>query len=59
MTTKTGQIAPVSGQWRVVGTSYEITLSRGDRVPPYERRAVTYILVDRTRVQRYQGRYLR
>ena len=48
---RTGQVAPVSGQYRVVGYAYEITLSRGDRVPPYMGRAVTFVLVDRTKHQ--------
>jgi hypothetical protein len=47
--TKTGQIAPQSGQYRPAGTKLEITLSRGDRVPPYSRKAKTFILVDRTK----------
>lgn len=49
ITVRTGQVAPVSGQYRVIGTSYEITLSKGDRVPPYNGRAATFILVDETR----------
>lgn len=45
----TGQVAPVSGQYRVLGTAYEITLSRGERVPPYRGRAALFELVDRTK----------
>ncbi|MDD2646861.1 MAG: hypothetical protein PHV78_02615 [Patescibacteria group bacterium] len=46
---KTGQIAPISGQYRPVGTTFEITLSKGDRVPPYQGRAWTFVLVDKTK----------
>ena len=48
-TVKTGGVAPVSGQYRVVGTVYEITLTKGERVPPYAGKARTFVLVDRTR----------
>lgn len=47
--TKTGRIAPVSGQYRPLGTKLEITLSEGDRVPPYSRKAKTFVLVDKTK----------
>lgn len=46
---RTGQTAPVSGQCRVLGTQYEITLTRGERVPPYRGSAATFVLVDKTR----------
>ncbi len=45
---KTGQQAPVSGQYRVYGTSYEITLTRGERIPPYRGQAAIFVLVDKT-----------
>jgi len=46
---KTGQVAPRSGLYRVVGQgSYEITLVRGDRIPPYRRQSALYVLVDKT-----------
>ncbi len=48
-TTKTGQKAPASGQYRPKGTKHEITLSKGDRVPPYEGDAKTFVLVDKTK----------
>lgn len=52
-TINTGGIAPVSGQYRVQGFAFvEITLSKGDRVPPYGGRAVTYVLVDKTKHKR-------
>jgi len=46
---KTGGIAKVSGQYRPAGTRHEITLSRGDRVPPYSGEAKTFKLVDKTK----------
>ncbi|MFA6608289.1 MAG: hypothetical protein WCT07_00010 [Candidatus Paceibacterota bacterium] len=46
---KTGGKAEVSGQYRVSGTKLEITLSKGDRVPPYGGDAQTFILVDKTK----------
>ena len=52
VTTRTGQKAPASGQYQPAGTKQEITLSRGDRVPPYSGRAKTFILVDRTKHKR-------
>lgn len=48
-TAHTGEKAPVSGQYQPVGTKREITLSKGDRVPPYSGKAKTFVLVDRTR----------
>jgi len=50
--TRTGQKAPVSGQYRPLGTELEITLSKGDRVPPYNRKAKTFVLVDKTKHKR-------
>jgi len=48
-TTKTGQTTPVSGQYRPNGYKSEITLSKGDRVPPYKGEARKFTLVDRTK----------
>lgn len=45
----TGQKAPVSGQYQPKGTKDEITLSKGDRVPPYHGRAKNFVLVDKTK----------
>jgi hypothetical protein len=50
--TRTGQKAPVSGQYRPTGTKQEITLSKGDRVPPYGGKAKVFVLVDRTKHKR-------
>lgn len=47
--TQTGGKAPASGQYRPVGSRTEITLSKGDRVPPYDKEAAKYVLVDKTK----------
>ncbi|MES3004787.1 MAG: hypothetical protein V4690_01590 [Patescibacteria group bacterium] len=47
---KTGGTAKKSGQYKVEGTkTLEITLSKGDRVPPYGGKAKTFVLVDKTK----------
>ncbi len=46
---KTGGTASKSGQYQPSGTRQEITLSKGDRVPPYGGRAQTFVLVDKTK----------
>lgn len=51
ITTRTGEKAPASGQYQPAGTKREITLSKGDRVPPYSQRAKTFILVDKTKTK--------
>lgn len=50
---RTGHIALVSGQYRPSGASTEITLSKGDRVPPniFGVRQ-KFILVDKTKHKR-------
>ncbi|MFA6417076.1 MAG: hypothetical protein WCW61_02685 [Patescibacteria group bacterium] len=45
----TGGVAKVSGQYRPASSRKEITLSRGDRVPPYEGEAKKFTLVDKTK----------
>lgn len=47
-TVKTGQKAPVSGQYKPVGSKTEITLVEGKRVPPTPSGATKFTLVDRT-----------
>lgn len=47
--TKTGGTAPKSGQYRPSGTKQEITLTKGERVPPYGGKAKTFVLVDKTK----------
>ena len=46
---KTGGVTPVSGQYQVSGARREITLSKGDRVPPSGGKAHTFVLVDKTK----------
>lgn len=47
--TKTGQKAPVSGQYKPVGSKTEITLVKGKIVPPTPNGATTFILIDETK----------
>lgn len=49
---KTGEKTLVSGQYRPLGTRNEITLSKGDRVPPYDKQAKKFELVDKTKHKR-------
>ncbi|TSC71606.1 MAG: hypothetical protein G01um101448_1129 [Parcubacteria group bacterium Gr01-1014_48] len=49
ITTHTGKKAPVSGQYKPRGIKQEITLSKGERVPPYYQKGKTFKLVDRTK----------
>lgn len=46
---KTGQKAPVSGQYRPVGSKSEITLVQGKRVPPTSSGVTKFTLVDQTK----------
>lgn len=46
---KTGGVAPKSGQYRPSGMKLEITLTKGERVPPYGGKAQTFVLVDKTK----------
>lgn len=41
----TGEKIEDSGIYRVLGTKDEMALSKGDRVPPYDRRAVNIEIV--------------
>lgn len=42
----TGQICPESGVWKVLGTpSTTAPISRGERMPPYADKSVTWELV--------------
>lgn len=41
----TGEVCPVSGVWVVVGTpTTTAPIAKGNRMPPYNRRAVTWRL---------------
>lgn len=48
LTVKTGQKAPVSGQYKPKGSKSEVTLVEGKRVPPTVSGATEFKLVDRT-----------
>lgn len=48
-TVKTGQKAPVSGQYRPIGSKTEITLVEGKRVPPTASGTTKFTLVDTTK----------
>jgi hypothetical protein len=44
-TARTGQVCPESGVWAVVGSpSTTAPISKGNRMPPYRGRAVTWKL---------------
>ena len=47
-TVKTGQKAPVSGQYKPAGKT-EVTLVQGKRVPPTSSGATKFTLVDQTK----------
>jgi len=47
--TKTGKVAPVSGQYRPTGSRTEITMIQGKRVPPTAHGVTTFTLVDKTK----------
>lgn len=43
---RTGETCPESGVWRVEGTpTTTAPISKGNRMPPYGNRAVTWVLV--------------
>ena len=46
---KTGNIAPVSGQYKVKGSNTEITLVKGKLVPPVSSGSAQFTLVDKTK----------
>lgn len=48
-TVKTGQKAPVSGQYKPAGSKTEVTLVQGKRVPPTSSGATKFTLVDQTK----------
>lgn len=47
--TKTGQKAPVSGQYKPKGSNTEVTLVQGKKVPPTLNGATDFKLVDKTK----------
>jgi len=45
-TARTGEICPISGVWKVDGTpSTTAPIAKGNRMPPYSGKAVTWVLV--------------
>lgn len=43
---KTGEVCPESGVWKVVGTpSTTAPIAKGNRMPPYDGKAVTWELI--------------
>jgi len=45
-TARTGENCPESGVWKVVGTpSTTAPIAKGNRMPPYSRKAVSWTLV--------------
>lgn len=46
---KTGQKAPISGQYKPVGSKTEITMVEGKTIPPTANGATKFILVDKTK----------
>lgn len=46
---KTGQKAPVSGQYKPAGSKSEVTFVQGKRVPPTTSGATSFTLVDQTK----------
>jgi hypothetical protein len=49
VTTSTGQNAPASGQYRVVGGRKEVTLVKGSTVPPVDGKGAKLVQVDPTK----------
>lgn len=50
---RTGEKTPTSGQYRPSGAQTEITLSKGDRVPPNNQgKRQAFTLVDKTKHKR-------
>ena len=45
-TARTGQVCPASGVWKVVGSpSTTAPIAKGNVMPPYDRKAVTWQLI--------------
>lgn len=48
-TYRPGEIAQISGQYRLVGTKREATVTRGEPLPPTPKNGQKWLLVDQTR----------
>ena len=46
---KTGQKAPVSGQYRPVGSKTEVTFVKDHKIPPTSSGQTKFVLVDKTK----------
>lgn len=46
---KTGEIVPISGQYKAQKSNTEVTFVKGNRVPPTKNGATTFTLVDATK----------
>jgi len=46
---KPGQKAPVSGQYKNTETGYEVTVTKGEPLPPTPKKGQGYTLVDKTK----------
>ncbi len=44
-TASTGQICPESGVWRPIGEKETAPIAKGNRMPPYKGKAVTWKLI--------------
>jgi hypothetical protein len=43
---RTGEVCPESGVWKVEGTpSTTAPIAKGNRMPPYDNKAVTWVLI--------------
>jgi hypothetical protein len=48
-TLKPGQTAPASGQYQNTKTKMEVTVTKGEPLPPTPRPSQNYVLVDKTK----------
>jgi hypothetical protein len=46
---KPGTPAPVSGQYKNTATGYEVTVVKGEPMPPTDKPGQTFVLVDKTK----------
>lgn len=49
---KPGEKAPESGQYRNTRTKEEVTVTKGEPLPPAPKKGDTYVLADRTKHKR-------
>lgn len=46
---KPGEVAPTSGQYKNTATNSEVTVTKGEPLPPTPKKGQTYIVVDKTK----------